>query len=281
MYPDGTLLYGPPDPKIYVIQGGARHWIPNPQTFNADGYNWASVQTIDQATLDSIALGAPITPVDGSLLVAPPDPKVFVMRGGTRHWIPDPQTLAADGYTWASVQTIDTWSMQQIPEGDPLPSVQILTVDTGDQDVGGFGGGHMLHTTAYLIKSTGVVSGQTRIWSTNPVFGFHGGVYATCSDANGAPVGAGTPVYRWGVDADNPFFGNHDLTEQWPPAGTPPLLTPAQADTVTSLSVFQIWDADSFQTILDKWVAAGQPIGQLAQDAAQVAKLFSSSGSSG
>jgi len=276
MYPDGTLLYGPPDPKIYVIEGGARHWIPNPQTFNADGYNWSAIVQTDMATLDSIALGAPITPVDGSLMIAPPNPKVYVMRAGTRHWIPDPETLEADGYSWANVQTIDTWSMQEIPQGDPLPSVRILTVDTGDQDVGGFGGGHWMHTTAYLTKSTGVISGRTHIWSTNNVFGFHGGVYANCTDPNGAPVGTDTPVYRWGVDANNPFFGNHDRTEQWPGPGTPPMVTPAQADTVAALNVFQIWDADNFQTILDKWKAAGQRISDLAAATGAVAKLFSS-----
>jgi len=71
MYPDGTLLYGPPDPKIYVIKGGARHWIPNPQTFNADGYNWSAIVQTDMATLDSIALGAPITtgPSNGPIRV--------------------------------------------------------------------------------------------------------------------------------------------------------------------------------------------------------------------
>jgi hypothetical protein len=70
MYPDGTLLYGPPDPKIYVIQGGARHWIPNPQTFNADGYNWSAIVQTDQATLDGIALGAPITSAGSDGLAA-------------------------------------------------------------------------------------------------------------------------------------------------------------------------------------------------------------------
>jgi hypothetical protein len=83
-------------------------------------------------------------------------------------------------------------------------------------------------------------------------------------------------VYRWGVDANNPFFGNHDRTEQWPDPGTPPMLTPAQADTVAALNVFQIWDADNFQTILDNWKAAGGKIADLASDAAAVAKFFSS-----
>ena len=165
-----------------------------------------------------------------------------------------------------------------LKEGDPLPSVLVLTVDTGDQDVGGFGGGHWMHTTAYLTKATGVISGQTHIWSTNLVFGFHGGVYALCADANGTPVSAGTPILRWGVDAGNGLIGNSDRTVQWPDPGTPPLLTPAQADTVATLNVFQIWDPDTFQTILDNWAAASQDLATLAQDASEVAKLFSSGG---
>jgi hypothetical protein len=54
MDPDGTLLYVPPDPKIYVIEGGARHWIPNPQPFNVDGCNWSAIVPTDLVTLDSI-----------------------------------------------------------------------------------------------------------------------------------------------------------------------------------------------------------------------------------
>jgi hypothetical protein len=54
------------------------------------------------------------------------------------------------------------------------------------------------------------------------------------------------------------------------------MLTPAQADTVATLNVFQIWDADNFQAILDNWAAAGQTIAQLASAAGAAAKLFSS-----
>jgi hypothetical protein len=56
-----------------VIKSGTRRWIVNPPSFNAGGYNWSAVMQVDQATLDSIALGAPMPPVDGSVLTAPPD----------------------------------------------------------------------------------------------------------------------------------------------------------------------------------------------------------------
>jgi hypothetical protein len=54
----------------------------------------------------------------------------------------------------------------------------------------------------------------------------------------------------------------------------PTPLTAAQADTVATLNVLQIWDPDNFQAILDKRPQAGQTIAQLASDAGAVAKLF-------
>jgi hypothetical protein len=42
---DGTLLKGS-GPEIYLMNGGQRHWIPDPATFSALGFNWTAIQTV-------------------------------------------------------------------------------------------------------------------------------------------------------------------------------------------------------------------------------------------
>ena len=54
---DGTLLQGS-GPQVYVMTSCQRHWIPDPDTFNALGYNWNAIQHIADADLTAIPEGA-------------------------------------------------------------------------------------------------------------------------------------------------------------------------------------------------------------------------------
>ena len=61
-----TLLQGS-GPAVYVMNGCQRHWIPDPATFDADGYKWSDIQHIANADLWAIPLGAQIPPVQDTL----------------------------------------------------------------------------------------------------------------------------------------------------------------------------------------------------------------------
>lgn len=56
---DGTLLQGS-GPQIYVMQNAQRHWIPDPATFTASGYQWSAVNHIADADLTAIPLGVAV-----------------------------------------------------------------------------------------------------------------------------------------------------------------------------------------------------------------------------
>jgi hypothetical protein len=53
---DGTLLQGS-DPKVYVMQNGQRHWIPDPATFTASGYQASAIDHVSDADLNAIPEG--------------------------------------------------------------------------------------------------------------------------------------------------------------------------------------------------------------------------------
>lgn len=53
---DGTLLQGS-GPQVYVMQSAQRHWIPDPATFTASGYQWSAIDHIADADLTAIPEG--------------------------------------------------------------------------------------------------------------------------------------------------------------------------------------------------------------------------------
>ncbi len=58
--PDGMLLRGVSDAKVYYIQGGERRWIENELAFAAQGFRWSDVTVVDDGTLAAYPEGAAI-----------------------------------------------------------------------------------------------------------------------------------------------------------------------------------------------------------------------------
>jgi hypothetical protein len=56
---DDTLLKGSTAP-VYLMSGGQRHWIPDPSTLFALGYNWGDVESVADSDLNAIPLGAQV-----------------------------------------------------------------------------------------------------------------------------------------------------------------------------------------------------------------------------
>jgi hypothetical protein len=62
--PDYPSLRGPvvkgSGPNVYLLQRGVRRWIPDPETFEAIGLRWESIQLLPDAELQLIPEGPPI-----------------------------------------------------------------------------------------------------------------------------------------------------------------------------------------------------------------------------
>jgi hypothetical protein len=81
--------------------------------------------------VDAIPLGSPIPsvgspaevkPKEGALIRPEGSSKVYVVQGGERHWVPDPQTLRAK-WPGAKVLNLPGKDVDAIPLGSPIPSV--------------------------------------------------------------------------------------------------------------------------------------------------------------
>ncbi len=99
------------------MQGGLKRRIPNPVTFEAQGYQWGNVNRIPDSSLDDIPTGDPLLDAlaDGNLLkgLGP----VYVMEGGDRRFIPNPDVLIDCGYGWDAVYVISDFRLNSIPTG--------------------------------------------------------------------------------------------------------------------------------------------------------------------
>ncbi len=71
-FPDGSLLRLRGQTQTYVIQGGRKCFIPDPETFHSRGYRWDQVSEVDQDTFDGILTGIPLASVKPPYEYVPP-----------------------------------------------------------------------------------------------------------------------------------------------------------------------------------------------------------------
>jgi hypothetical protein len=116
-YKDGTLLREQNDPKVYVIYGGAKFWIPSPPVLLSLGFSWNNVNVVSDGSLAEV----PNIPRDGFLLKEQNNPKVYFMQGGKRRHITSAESFNAYHFSWDNIRTVPDGSLSTIPEGESLP----------------------------------------------------------------------------------------------------------------------------------------------------------------
>lgn len=112
---EGTLLRETGSPAIYVIAGGARFWVPDPNAWgtyrDALGLSDASIRQVPAGALRNI----PASPVDGAVVREVGKVGLWVYQGGGRFWVPG---LEAWGAYKAATGTTDA-NIRPIPTGSP------------------------------------------------------------------------------------------------------------------------------------------------------------------
>jgi Thiol-activated cytolysin len=127
---DGEFVLAPSSPKVYLISGGVRRWVPDPTTYLALAPNgWASLVQVTDAQMASVTEGPAIpSREDGRVYRGADGPDVYVIQSLARHHIPDGQTLDAEFGGWGAVVTIAQTDWDAISLGADIPSV--TTADT-------------------------------------------------------------------------------------------------------------------------------------------------------
>jgi hypothetical protein len=225
-FPDGTLLKAS-GPEVDIMQGHERRWIPDPDTFTYMGLNWGAVRVIADDVWNSIPAGPALPSRMNGTLLKGSGPPVYVMQNGMRHWIPDPATFAAMGYSWTNVQTVADADLTAIPLGNQVPeggTAQPLFPIIASQDDGFPGSGGFMHTDVTLYAS-GLLNGVTHTWEVTDLRGFRGSVaVALLNQAREFLWVSGT--HSFGVDGR--WIGTSERYDNWSdnaPAAVLPLVS--------------------------------------------------------
>jgi hypothetical protein len=135
----GSLLIADPDDAVFVMQDGQRRWVPDPATFDHNGYDWDEIQHISTIEMNAI-------PRIADIPRWMPTPSVTRYEAHT-----GPQFLGAGHYMDTSVQL--------------LVATGQITGTTRTSTVTWFGG---FHGGAYVILSDindyPVANGQSPLW---------------------------------------------------------------------------------------------------------------------
>jgi hypothetical protein len=135
----GDLIRAKGDTKAYFVQGQQqgpqlnyqRRGIASEGVFNRMGFKWSDVKDIDQQDLMNIPEGPPIWSKelitsfpDGTLIRLTGKPQTYVIQGGRKCYIPDPETFQSRGYSWDQVKEVDQATLDSIFTGIPIQSVK-------------------------------------------------------------------------------------------------------------------------------------------------------------
>jgi len=97
--------------KVYRIINNKRHWIPNPEVFNAYGYDWNRIQQVGLTELTAYP--------QARLLRAEGDIKVYYLTESDmiRH-IPSPEVFNSYNYKWEDIISISSTELSSYPVND-------------------------------------------------------------------------------------------------------------------------------------------------------------------
>ncbi len=116
---------------IYLIQNGQRRAFANEEIFGRMGYKLKDVKTLAPQTLMSIPEGPSIWSretvgalAEGTLIRLQGQTHTYVIQGGKKCYIPDPETFQSRGYQWSQVMDVDKATLDRIATGIPIPSVK-------------------------------------------------------------------------------------------------------------------------------------------------------------
>lgn len=118
LYADRTLLQAS-GPAVFIIQSGKILWVPNEETLNVCLGGYIRVTKVSDAELLAAKTTypnggnatCPVSYVNGTTLLAPGSPAVYVIANGIRFWVPNADVLNACLGGWTYVRRISDVEM--------------------------------------------------------------------------------------------------------------------------------------------------------------------------
>lgn len=141
-FPSGALIAGS-GPKVYLVSSGLKRWIPNGQTFEANGFSWGKIMHVEDSVLDALPDGNDLPSVlaGGNLIASPGRPEVYVMESGKRRHVTSRAAMSACAWSFADIRPVSVARMNQVVEGESISDAPCPRLSpTNGSLVQGFGG---------------------------------------------------------------------------------------------------------------------------------------------
>lgn len=131
---DGSLIREASTGKIYIVTGGLKRYVSN-FVFQQRGYDAVNIVNEVNGQLAGISLGAPMPPLEGTLIKSQSDATVYVINQELKR----PLTylvFVSRGYSFAKVVTLSDTEVMETPMGEWYwPPDQTMVLITGDPTV--------------------------------------------------------------------------------------------------------------------------------------------------
>lgn len=120
--PDGTLITGTKNSRVYYFKWGLKLLAPDSLTVQMLQLTTNEAVVLNGETLAAIPDGPPIPHLGEGTLVKGSNPEVYLIAGGERRLIPDPATFEAFGFSQGAIARIPDDLLERIALGAPLAS---------------------------------------------------------------------------------------------------------------------------------------------------------------
>jgi len=118
---EGDVLHVPGREELWLVEGGARRWIPDLDTFRFRGLSWDRVRDLPLESLRAIPAGRPVGFV--RIVRDTGTGAIYLVSAGRKSWVPDPETFAFLGLPWDEVENVDPLIVTTYTDGPPLRSI--------------------------------------------------------------------------------------------------------------------------------------------------------------
>ena len=114
--PEGRVVKKDGADSVYIIQGGKRHYIPNPDVYFALLVNWDKIYVMKAEELDAIPEGEPLS-LDACLIKGDQSDPVYLYSNGVKCYIVSSDDFNKVGFNWDKIKTMKQSEVDSIPTG--------------------------------------------------------------------------------------------------------------------------------------------------------------------
>lgn len=106
IHSNGTLITSPNTKSVFLLENGQKRPIVNVAIFEARGYKWENVITVEDSELNLYATGDPINTYPEGTLLKGSDNKIYIIVDGKKRYITGPSIFTSLGYNWLDVVSV-------------------------------------------------------------------------------------------------------------------------------------------------------------------------------